>query len=116
MRQMMEELAQNQGVEAAIRAQIAAQERRQQQGAQERANIKAQNNKTLTSMGSRFKALRQACHRQQDWQRGIFQEDMGGQVSVYGTTMGISVRRTGVDMRITVPSVTKIIRQHNAVQ
>ncbi len=46
IQQSMEELARNQEAEVALWAQIAAQERKQQQSEQERRNTKAQNNKT----------------------------------------------------------------------
>ena len=47
IQQLMKELARNQEAEVALRAQIAAQEQRQQQGPQKRQNIEAQNYETL---------------------------------------------------------------------
>lgn len=45
--EFIEDLVQNQEAEAAFREQIAAQKRRQQQGAQVRQNIEKYNNKTF---------------------------------------------------------------------
>ena len=41
-----------------------------------------------TYIGSRFRTLRQARHLWQGWKRGINHEDMWGQKSEYGITMG----------------------------